>query len=149
MMHIHLQSRKLSQDTLAKDRIYFHRLNWIPLVRTARMHLERLMLQIVDVFQKSQHIVSKCLNSLILRLHNRADSDDTKNMLQMSDRLLVIIFSFTVHKNAALLLIYGKCSITLFQCMTDLAHKRVLKEMAVLSLDRDLSIFDQKCLKHV
>ena len=33
--------------------------------------------------------------------------------------------------------------------MKGVEAEHYLKEMAVLSLDRDLSIFDQKCLKHV
>ena len=78
------------------------------------MHLEGLMLQVIDVLKKRQHVISQRLDALIFRLHNRADSDDTKDMLQMPDGLLIIVFSLTVHKNAALLLIYSKCPVTFF-----------------------------------
>ena len=72
----------------------------------------------------------------------------TEDVLQSIHGLLVIIIAGTVPENPGLILVNVQFPVDTLQRLANLAHQGILKEITVLSLDTDLSVFNQKRFIH-
>ena len=97
---------------------------------------------------KCDHVLSQSLKALVLGPHHGADAHDTEDVLQSIHGLLVIIIAGTVHENPGLILVNVKFPVDTLQRIANLAHQGIFKEITVLSLDTDLSVFNQKRFIH-
>ena len=147
-MHIHAHIRERIQNLFAQGCIEFHGIHRIILSGTTCLYLKGHVLIRVDLIHIGNNLFCQFIKALVLDHDSRTDACDTKNMAECFYGLLIIIVTFGFHKHTSLLLVHMKSAIHTAQSITDLAHQCILKKMAVLALDTDLCIFDQKCLIH-
>ena len=102
----------------------------------------------VSCFHIRYDIFCHLVKSLIFVDHDRADTYDTKYSLQSLHSLVKIIFLRTEHVYTALFLGYCKFAFYRLQSQFHLLYKGIFKKISVFSLDGDLCIFDQKCMKY-
>ena len=146
-MDVHRRSREVIQDHSAQLRADFHGRNRIGLLRSSRIYLEgpgEIRIPGLHVFQ---HVFFRLLQPLIREDHNRADADDTEYSLKRFHRLVKIIIIRTEHVHSSLFLDHLEVAFHRLQRQAHLFYQRVLKKVSVFSLDGDLRIFDQKCVK--
>ena len=148
IVYIHFCLREGFQELLAQCRIDFHGKHGIVFSRSSRIDLKGIVSFRMCLAHERHHVFCQSLKAFILQPYHRADANDTKHMLQSIHGLIVIVITGTVHKDPCLILVNFKFSVDPFQCVADLTHQGILKEITVFSLDTDLSIFDQKRFIH-
>ena len=94
------------------------------------------------------HFLRKLIKSFIIYFQYRTDTHNTENSLQCLHYFFKIKQAFALHKDTSLFFSYIKFTFHFLQCMANLFYQCIFEEITVFSLDTDLSVFDQKCMKH-
>ena len=149
VVHIHMHFRKAVEQVFAQVCRQFHGSLRETLVSPASEHFEAEVLVWVNLVD----IVACCLAEFFpLTFYcygHRTDCHDAEYMLQCFDYLLVIKGVHHFYIDSALFLRHFEGAGNLPHRKADLVHQAVLKQVAVLSLNSDFTVFYQKCFKHV
>ena len=141
MMHIHLRLRERLENYFAQITVDLHRSPWVRLPCAPGFHLEGQALVRISLVHVSNHILLKLFKTLILHTDYRTDPHDPEHPFQMLHRILVIIIFPAVHIDPGLGLMNLKLAVYVLQCEPHLPDERVLKQIAVLAFDPDLTVF--------
>ena len=148
MMHIYRSLRERIQDFLSDPCADFHGSDRIGFLCSSCIHLKASCISRISCFHISYDILCHLFKSLILIDHNRADAHNAEYSLQCLHRFIKVIFLRAEHIYTALLLCYCKFALYRLQSQFHLFYKGIFKKISVFSLDGDLCIFDQKCMKY-
>ena len=79
----------------------------------------------------------------------RADTHNPKYSLKSLHCLFIIKGTVGLHIDSSFFLGDNKTAFYILQYLFDTIYQSVLKDIPVFSLDTDLTVFNQKCLKHI
>ena len=148
MMYIYRCLRECIQDLFSDSCADFHGSDRVGFLGSSCVDFEASGISRVSCFHIRYDIFCHLVKSLIFVDHDRADTYDTKYSLQSLHSLVKIIFLRTEHVYTALFLGYCKFAFYRLQSQFHLLYKGIFKKISVFSLDGDLCIFDQKCMKY-
>ena len=147
-MDIHRGLRIGAKQRLAESGVDLLGVHGVVLCKPQAVHLEgqplpRLFRVLLS--KKLHHLFLQLLiGNHVLDLH-RADAHDAEDVLQRTDHLVeVVVRGVHRDKNSSGEAVDTEFALAAVQCDLHLLNQRFLKEIAVLSLDADLGILDQK-----
>ena len=141
MMHIYTGLRKRFQNSFTKITVDLHRCLRIRLSCSSCFHLESQVLIRIHFIHVCHNILLQFIKSLILHTDNRTDADKTKHSCKVLYRIVIIVFSFTVHVDPCLRLIDLELTVYILKSISYLPYKGIFKQISVLPLNSYLTVF--------
>ena len=146
LVHVNCKIGAGIENGLSKFLVDLHGIKGIFLVQSSGVHLEgRFSLRIFLLHEIGRRL-PQLLDGNNRSFHDRADTGDAEHAAERLGNFAVVILRQTFHENSSVGPVHGKVSLAGLKCVLDLAHQRLLKDVAVLALDADLRVFDQKGL---
>ena len=140
-MYIYACIRELIQDTAAQFCTDFHGCDRIGFLCSSCVYFEASVVVRVAVLHIGNYVLCHLLESLIFVDHYRADSDNTEYMLQGFYSFIIVILLRTEYIDSSLFFLYFKFSLYFGKGNVHLLYKGIFKDVSVLSLDSDFSVF--------
>ena len=145
LVHINCHLREFIQNSSAQFRIDLHGLHGESFMGTACVYLERLLLSAIHFSYVRHYMGRQFFKTFPLHDNDRADSYNSEYSLQCSHCFLIIKFTLCLYIDSSFFLGDAEKAFHILQHLSDPVCKGILEHITILSLDADLSIFNQKC----
>ena len=146
LMHVHCEVGAGVENSLSQLLVDLHGVERIFLVKPSCVNLEsRLPLRIFLLHEVCRRL-AQLLDGNNRRFYDGADAGNSEHAAERLGDLAVVIIRQAFHEDSSVGSVHGKIALAGLERVLDLAHQRLLKYMAVLALDADLGVLDQKRL---
>ena len=142
IVDVHRQVRTGHEDRLADLLVDAHGIDRVLLVEPSRVYLECRGLVGILFLHKSGRRFAEFLYGLYRHLLDGADAGNAEHAAQRFSDFAVVVLGQALHEDPSVGPVNGKIPLAGLQRVLDLAHQRLLKDVAVLALDADLRVFD-------
>ena len=146
LVHIYGQIGAGHEDRLADLLVDTHGIERIFLVQSSCVNLESGLFGRIFLLHESRCRFSELLDGHDRHFLDGADAGNTEHAAERLGNFTVFIVREALHEDSSVGPVHGKIALAGLERMLDLAHQRFLKDVAVLALDADLCILDQKRL---
>ena len=149
LVHIHMHLRISLQNGASQFHIDLHGIERVILSGTSGRNLKALMPIRINRANIIHDRLLQLIEPFIFHIDHRTDPGYSEYFLQMRHSLLIVKLRDRIHIDTSVRLAHGKFTFAFLQSVLDLLHQRIFKQISVLSLHTDLSIFYQKSCKHI